>query len=79
MADDRPATWKVVLAAILDFVLVFAVGGWGIARLTGGTTEGGFQLNGWPALALLVLIVLYFYGMGKWGGGTLFRRLFGVV
>ena len=78
MADDKPATWKVVIAAILDFLLVFILGGLLIARLTGDTTEGGFQLNGWPAVALFALIVLYFWGMGRLGG-TLFRRLFGIA
>ena len=78
MADEKPATWKVVIAAILDFLLVFILGGLLIARLTGDTTEGGFQLNGWPAVALFALIVLYFWGMGRLGG-TLFRRLFGIA
>jgi hypothetical protein len=78
MADERPATWKVVVAAILDFFLVFLLGGYLIALLTGGTTEGGFQLNGWPAILLFALIVLYFWGMGRLGG-TLFRRLFRIA
>ncbi len=78
MADDRPKTWKVVTAAILDFLLVFFVGGYLIALLTGGTTKGGFQLNGLPALLLFALIFLYFWGMKRLGG-TLFKRLFGLV
>ncbi len=78
MPDDRPKTWKVVLAAILDFLLVFLVGGYLIARLTGGITESGFALSGGPALALLVLIIAYFWGM-KRVGGTLFQRLFGLA
>ncbi len=76
--EDKPKTWKVVLAAILDFLLVFLVGGYVIARLTGNTTDGGFQLNGWPALALLVLVVAYFWGMKRLGG-TLFKRVFGLA
>ncbi len=79
MSDDiRPATWKVVLAAILDFLLVFFAGGYLVAVLSGGVTSGGFQLNGWPALLLLGLVILYFWGM-KRIGGTLFQRLFGLV
>ncbi len=78
MTEDRPKTWKVVTAAILDFLLVFVVGGYAIAVLTGGTTEGGFQLNGWPAVLLFALVVLYFWGMKRMGG-TLFKRLFGLV
>lgn len=76
--DDMPSTWKVVLAAILDFLLVFVVGGFLIAAVTGGMTDGGFRLTGLPALLLLVLVVLYFWGM-KRVGGTLFQRLFGIA
>lgn len=78
MDDNRPSTWKVVLAAILDFFLIFFLGGYGIAALTGGTTEGGFNLSGPPALILLALVILYFWG-AKRVGGTLFQRLFGLV
>lgn len=78
MTDEKPKTWKVVLAAALDFLLVFVVGGYVIAKLTGGTAEGGFQLDGLPALALLVLVVAYFWGMKRLGG-TIFKRVFGLV
>lgn len=78
MTDDKPSTWKVVLAAILDFFLIFFVGGYVIAALTGGTTEGGFNLNGLPAVILIALIILYFWGAKRFGG-TLFQRLFGLV
>lgn len=78
MADNRPQTWKVVLAALLDFILVLLVGGYLIALLTGSTTEEGFQLTGGPALAWLVLAIGYFWGM-KRTGGTLFQRLFGIA
>jgi hypothetical protein len=78
MADDRPQTWKVVLAALLDFALVFALGGYLVALLTGSVTETGFQLTGGPALLWLVLAVGYFWGL-KRAGGTLFQRLFGIA
>lgn len=78
MADERPKTWKVVTAAILDFLLVFMVGGYLIAMATGNVSNGGFHLNGWPALLLFALIFLYFWGMKRLGG-TLFKRLFGLV
>ena len=79
MSDvQKPATWKVVIAAILDFFLVFLVGGYIIAKLTGNTTDGGFQLNGMPALALFALVILYFWGMRK-VGGTVFKRVFGIA
>ncbi|EKD61200.1 MAG: hypothetical protein ACD_54C00353G0003 [uncultured bacterium] len=78
MADGKPATWKVVIAAILDFLLVFFVGGYVIAKLTGGITESGFELNGLPAVALFALVAVYFIG-AKWVGGTVFQRLFGIA
>lgn len=78
MADEKPATWKVVVAALLDFFLVFFVGGYLIAALTGQSTPDGFELHGWAALLLFALIILYFWG-AKRVGGTLFQRLFGLV
>ncbi|MFO1201330.1 MAG: hypothetical protein U1E58_01695 [Tabrizicola sp.] len=78
MVEDRPKTWKVVTAAILDFLLIFFVGGYLIALLTGGITDGGFRLSGIPALGLFALIFLYFWGMKRLGG-TLFKRVFGLV
>lgn len=78
MAEERPKTWKVVTAAILDFLFVFVVGGYLIALLTGNIVNGGFQLNGLPALLLFALVILYFWGMKRLGG-TLFKRLFGLV
>ncbi|MDP2737197.1 MAG: hypothetical protein Q8O82_00415 [Pseudorhodobacter sp.] len=81
MGDNgaRPATWKIVVAAILDFLLVFFAAGYAIAKLTGGTTEGGFELNGAPALVLFALVIAYFVVMNKWLGGTVFKRLFGIA
>lgn len=78
MAGESASTWIVVLAAILDFFLVFSVGGLAIATITGGSTEGGFRLKGLPALALFALVFLYFWGMGR-AGGTVFERVFGIV
>jgi hypothetical protein len=78
MSADNTSTWIVVLAAIFDFFLIFMVGGFAIAYLTGASTEGGFRLKGLPALALFALIFLYFWAMGR-SGGTVFERLFGIV
>lgn len=71
---DTVSTWRIVLAAILDFFTVFGVGGYVIARLTGNLTETGFALNGMPAVALFAVIILYFV-LGKRMGGTLWQRL----
>ena len=75
--QSKVSTGRVILAFILDFVLAFVVLGYGIAMLTGGTTEGGFELNGGPALIFFALLIAYFVGMGRYGGGTIFQRLLG--
>jgi hypothetical protein len=66
-----------VFAAILDFFTVFLVGGYAIGKMTGGTTEGGFKLEGMPALLLLALIIVYFI-VGSKTGGTIWQRILGV-
>lgn len=71
----RPSTWRIVLAAILDFFTAFFVLGYMVAALTGGTTDNGFSLNGLPALLLFALIVGYFWIGGKYLGGTLWQRI----
>ncbi|RMF02389.1 MAG: hypothetical protein D6773_08780 [Alphaproteobacteria bacterium] len=65
---------KKVLAAILDFFTIFIIGGIVIGQLTGGTTEGGFELTGIPALILFALIAAYFI-IGSKTGGTLWQRI----
>ncbi len=74
----KPAgTWRKVIAAILDFIFIFFVGGYVIGYLTGGLTEGGFKLNGGPAFLLFAVVVLYFIIFRRYLGGTLFQRLLG--
>ena len=69
-----PATWRIILAAILDFFTIFIVGGYVVARLTGNVTETGFQLSGMPAVLLFAVIILYFVA-GRFLGGTLWQRI----
>lgn len=71
----QTATWRKVLAAILDFLMVFFVGGYAIGYLTGGTTAEGFKLEGAPAIALFALIVVYFVAGSKYLGGTVWQRI----
>jgi DMSO reductase anchor subunit len=71
------STWRKVLAAILDFFTMFIAGGYAIAKLVGGTTDGGFQLDGAPALVLFALIIAYFVIGMKYAGGTLWQRILG--
>jgi hypothetical protein len=71
----QTATWRKVLAAILDFLMVFFVGGYAIGYLTGGTTAEGFKLEGAPAIVLFALIVVYFVAGSKYLGGTVWQRI----
>jgi DMSO reductase anchor subunit len=69
------ATWRKVLAAILDFLTVFFGGGYAIGQLTGNVTDEGFKLEGVPALILFAVIIVYFVVGGKYLGGTIWQRI----
>jgi len=69
------ATWRKVVAFILDLVFAFVIFGYVIAKFTGGTTENGFDLQGGPAFLLFGLVILYFIVFRRFLGGTLFQRL----
>ena len=71
-------TWKVVLAVILDFLTIFIVGGYAVAWATGGLNGAGFDLNGWPALVLLALIIAYFALGKRLFHGTIWKRILGI-
>ena len=72
---QHAATWRKVLAGILDFFTVFFVLGYTIAQLTGGVTDEGFKLQGMPALVLFALIAIYFVAGSKYLGGTIWQRV----
>jgi hypothetical protein len=69
------STWRIVLAAILDFLTAFFVIGFAVAALTGGLTDGGFSLSGIPALIMLALVVLYFWGFPKIFGARIWQGI----
>jgi hypothetical protein len=71
------ATWRKVLAAILDFVFIFFIAGYAVGSATGGLTDSGFSLQGWPALVVFAIVVLYFIVFSRFLGGTVFQRLLG--
>jgi len=80
MADTRKvASWRIILAFALDMLTAFFVLGFVISRLFGGATEGGFSLEGAPALLLFVLIVAYFVIFDKFLSGTIWKRVLGAV
>lgn len=78
MTDEttKVSLWRKILAFIFDAVLSFGGIGYLIAGFTGGRTDGGFQLNGGPALLLFALVIAYFV-LGRMMGGTIGQRIFG--
>ncbi len=68
--------FKKIIAAILDLATSFGGFGYAIAKFTGDTTDGGFQLNGMPAIILFALVIAYFV-IGTKTGGTIWQRIFG--
>lgn len=74
----KPATWRRVVAFVLDLVFSFFVIGYAVATITGDTTEGGFSLTGFPAIVMFALWILYMAGMPRLGG-RLFQRLLKAV
>ncbi len=68
---------KKVFAAVLDFVTSFGGFGYLIAKFTGNTTEGGFELNGMNAIILFALVIAYFTLLPKFAGGTIWQHVFG--
>ena len=76
MDNEKPvAHWRIILAAILDVFTAFIVFGFLVAFLTGDITSNGFALNGWPALVLFALIIVYFWAGKKYFGGTIWKRI----
>jgi uncharacterized membrane protein YoaK (UPF0700 family) len=81
MMSDPPALpvakpfWRRALAGFLDFLMMFFAGGYVIGALTGNLTSEGFKLDGWPALLLFALTVLYFYLGWNVLGGTVWQRI----
>lgn len=69
------STWRIVLAAILDFITIFMVAGYCVGWLTGGLTEGGFSLNGFPAIIVFAIIILYFWGFAKIFGTRIWQGI----
>lgn len=78
MTKTSAPVWKRVTASILDFLTVFTAVGYAIAKATGSTTSGGFELQGAPALLLFASIAAYFVVGRRWAGGTLWDRAFGI-
>lgn len=80
MADARRiAIWRIVLAAILDFLTAFIVLGFLVGLAFGGASASGFSLQGWTALLLFALVAAYFIVFDRFLGGTIWKRIVGAV
>ena len=77
MPESDMSTAMKVLIAVLDFLSIFLAGGFVIARLWGLSTDGGFKLNGTPALILMLVIIAYFVLIPRIAGSTLWQWILG--
>lgn len=68
--------FKKILAGILDFLTAFLGLGFIIAAATGAMKGGSFNLEGWSALLLFALVIAYFV-VGRFIGGTIWQRILG--
>jgi len=75
VTTKAPAQWRVILAFILDLITSFAVFGYVVALITGGTTETGFALEGGPALVVFALVIAYFVLMPRVAGGRVWQHI----
>lgn len=70
-----PATWRILMAAIFDFITAFFAIGFGVASIFGGITDNGFNLTGFPAFLSFVLIVAYFMLFNRFFNGTIWKHI----
>ena len=78
-APNPVPNWKIILAALLDFATMFAIGGYVVGKISGQATENGFSLSGIPALISLALIVAYFIIGNRYFRGTLWKHILGTA
>lgn len=80
MAETRDvASWRIIVAFLLDLITSFLVLGYLIALIFGGTTEDGFSLQGGTALLLFAAVIAYFVVFNRFLGGTIWKRILGAV
>ena len=65
------------VAAIVDTFILFVVG-YGIALVTGGTADGGFELSGGPFFIWLFIAITYYTVMEARSGDTVGKKLVGL-
>lgn len=76
---DKVATWRIILAFLLDLVMSFAILGYLIGLVFGGATDTGFSLEGWRALLLFAAVIAYFVVFNRFLGGTIWKRILRAV
>ena len=79
MSETYVASWRIILSFLLDLITGFVVIGWLVAWSTGILTQGGFSLNGGPALLFFALLIGYFVVFNRYLGGTIWKRILGAV
>jgi hypothetical protein len=82
MAEEtvrKVATWRIVVAFILDFLTAFFALGFLVASIFGGKTADGFSLQGGPALLLFAAMIAYFVIFNRFLGGTIWKRILRAV
>lgn len=70
-------TWRIITAAILDFITIFFAGGYAVGWATGSLKPdgSGFDLSGMPAIVLFAVIIAYFVVSNRYLGGTLWQHI----
>ena len=63
-------------AFVFDILTVAVPAGYLLGHFFGHVDDEGFQLSGWPALLLPVLLVAYFL-IARRLGGTIWQRILG--
>ena len=63
-----------VFAVVFDLIMVFLVGGYAVAYLTGNIKDGEFHLSGGPVGILMLVLFAYFIICLKFFGGTLWQH-----
>lgn len=71
--------WKKVIAFVLDLSTVWFAAGYSIGMLAGQTTNDGFDLQGGPALLLVVVVFCYFWLGNKYCSGTIWKHVLGTA
>lgn len=75
---DYAGVFKRAVALVIDGTITFFGFGYAVAASTGGTTDGGFQLDGGPAFLLFALVALYWIVLEATIGATVGKLLLGM-